>query len=53
MRVLSGSIEKPVVHFEAPPRDRLELELNAFLDWFNHPPKDLDAICAQALHTSG
>ena len=44
MRVLSGSIEKPVVHFEAPPRDRLEPELNAFLDWFNNPPKDLDMI---------
>ncbi|MGB5395715.1 MAG: Fic family protein [Gammaproteobacteria bacterium] len=44
MRVLSGRIEKPVLHFEAPPRDRLELELNAFLDWFNRPPKDLDAI---------
>ncbi len=44
MRVLSGSIEKPVVHFEAPPRDKLEHELKAFLDWFNQPPKDLDEL---------
>ena len=44
MRVLSGSIEKPVVHFEAPLRDKLEPELKAFLDWFNQPPKDLDEL---------
>ena len=44
MQVLSGSIEKPKVHFEAPPRNRLEPELNVFIQWFNNAPKDLDML---------
>lgn len=44
MRVVSGRIENPTVHFEAPPRDRLEPELNAFIKWFNQPPNDLDEL---------
>lgn len=44
MRVVSGRIENPTVHFEAPPRDRLETELDAFIKWFNHPAKGLDEI---------
>ncbi len=35
MQVVSGRIDKPKVHFEAPPRDVLELGLKAFIDWFN------------------
>ena len=35
MQVVSGRIDRPTVHFEAPPRAGLETELNAFLDWFN------------------
>jgi len=34
MQVISGRIDKPTVHFEAPPRDGLENQLKAFLDWF-------------------
>lgn len=44
MQVVSGRIEKPIVHFEAPPRERLEGELEAFIQWFNHPPKTLDRL---------
>lgn len=44
MRVLSGPIEKHKVHFEAPPRERLEPELDVFIDWFNNPPQDLDKL---------
>ena len=44
MQVVSGRIDRPHVHFEAPPRDRLEGELEAFLDWFNHPPAVLDPL---------
>lgn len=44
MRVVSGTIEKPIVHFEAPPRDELETELETFIDWFNKPPNDLDVL---------
>ena len=35
MQVVSGRIDQPTVHFEAPPRDVLEAELVAFFDWFN------------------
>lgn len=34
MQVVSGHVGKPVVHFEAPPRQGLENELTAFLHWF-------------------
>lgn len=35
MQVVSGRIDRPTVHFEAPPREGLEAQLNLFLDWFN------------------
>jgi len=44
MQVISGRIDKPIIHFEAPSRDQLEEELEQFLLWFNHPPKNLDAL---------
>lgn len=34
MQVVSGRIDRPVVHFKAPPREGLERELDAFLAWF-------------------
>jgi Fic family protein len=35
MQVVSGPMGKERVHFEAPPADRLDSEMNGFLDWFN------------------
>jgi len=35
MQVVSGRIDRPTVHFEAPPRLGLEAQLDAFLEWFN------------------
>jgi Fic family protein len=35
MQVVSGPIQKRVVHFEAPSSDRMNDEMNAFIDWFN------------------
>ena len=40
MQVVSGRIDKPTVHYEAPPRDRLEHELTLFIDWFNESLSD-------------
>ncbi len=40
MQVVSGRIDRPKVHFEAPPRDVLESELNCFIDWFNRSQDD-------------
>jgi Fic family protein len=34
MQVVSGRIDRPTVHFEAPPRDGLERQLGEFLAWF-------------------
>lgn len=34
MQVVSGRLDRPRVHFEAPPRDGLEDELESFLSWF-------------------
>jgi Fic family protein len=34
MQVVSGRIDRPTVHFEAPPRDGLEGQLDGFLTWF-------------------
>jgi Fic family protein len=44
MQVVSGRLDKPVVHFEAPPRDQLKPMLQEFLKWFAHPPANLDGI---------
>ncbi|OCP68350.1 Fic family protein [Vibrio parahaemolyticus] len=35
MQVVSGRLDKPVVHFLAPPRNVLEDELRVFIEWFN------------------
>ena len=35
MQVVSGRLDRPTVHFEAPPRQGLESALAAFIDWFN------------------
>ena len=40
MQVVSGRIDKPVVHFEAPPREGLEQRLDEFIRWFNESKND-------------
>jgi len=40
MQVISGRLDRPTVHFEAPPRDVLEVELNKFIHWFNESRND-------------
>ena len=44
MQVVSGRLDRPTVHFEAPPRKGLEQALNDFLEWFetsrNQPELD-------------
>lgn len=42
MQVVSGRVDRPTVHFEAPPRNGLEAQLDAFFDWFSatrHDPQ--------------
>ena len=40
MQVVSGRLDYPKVHFEAPPREGLEERLNAFIAWFNQSLND-------------
>ncbi len=35
MQVVSGPAGREYVHYQAPPADRLNTEISAFLDWFN------------------
>lgn len=49
MQVVSGRLDRPKVHFEAPPRGRLDDELDAFVAWFNNPPEGLDALLRAAI----
>jgi len=43
MQVVSGSIHQPKVHFEAPPSEQMQEQMDAFLRWFNRS-KDLPAL---------
>ena len=49
MQVLSGAIGRERLHFEAPPRDQLERQLEAFLDWVASPPAKLDGLLRAGL----
>jgi len=35
MQVVSGRIDRPKVHFEAPPSKKIPLEMEQFITWFN------------------
>lgn len=35
MQVVSGRIDRPTVHFEAPPANRVAGEMESFISWFN------------------
>jgi Fic family protein len=35
MQIISGSVGREVIHFEAPPSDQVAQEMNRFMQWFN------------------
>ncbi len=39
MRVVSGPVHAPKVHFEAPPSAAMPVEMDRFVDWFNTPSR--------------
>jgi Fic family protein len=49
MQVLSGAIGRERLHFEAPPRNQLERQLEAFLEWIASPPAELDGLLRAGL----
>lgn len=44
MQVVSGRLDRPTVHFEAPPRAVLEAQLAVFIEWFNGDSQRLDPL---------
>ena len=41
MQIVSGVIGKEKVYYEAPPQERLETEIQVYIDWFNSTPASL------------
>ena len=35
MQIVSGRLDRPVVHFEAPPSTQVRVEMDRYVDWFN------------------
>ena len=50
MQVLSGPIGRERVHYEAPPRARLDEEMGRFLQWFNEPGESSSTLRASIAH---
>lgn len=49
MQVVSGSIGKEVIHFEAPPSDKVPEEMNRFITWFNDTSPGMPAAINNTL----
>ncbi len=49
MQVVSGWLDRPTVHFEAPPSARVPSEMAGFLDWFNRLEKTLPPLTRAGL----
>ncbi|MGB3667185.1 MAG: Fic family protein [Bermanella sp.] len=51
MQVISGRLDRPIVHFEAPPKNQLNSDLSVFLKWFESSKQDdeLPALVRVAL----
>ena len=48
MQVVSGPVGLEKVHYQAPPAERIEAEMQAFIGWFNQPPP-IDGILHAAI----
>lgn len=44
MQVVSGAIDRPKVHYEAPPSSRVQEEMEAFITWFNDESLKLEPL---------
>jgi len=53
MQVVSGYLQKPKIHFEAPPSERMLPEMEAFITWFNQThPKTGETPCRPLVRAS-
>lgn len=44
MRVVSGPVGRERVHYEAPPGERTQAEIQRFLAWWEDPPVEMDGL---------
>ncbi len=49
MQVVSGSINSPTVHYEAPPSTRVPKEMEKFIAWYNEESTLLDPLTRAAI----
>lgn len=49
MQVVSGWLQKPKVHFEAPPSAQVPSEMRHFITWFNESEKELPPLTRAGL----
>jgi Fic family protein len=49
MQIVSGAYGKTKVHYEAPPPERMEAEMAAFLSWWEESRERLDGVIRAAL----
>ncbi|MGA2654709.1 MAG: Fic family protein [Gammaproteobacteria bacterium] len=51
MQIVSGKIDNPTIHYEAPPRERLDHEIKLFINWFNQSRENtsLDPLIRAAI----
>lgn len=49
MQVISGYIHSPTIHFEAPPSDEVQREMEGFIEWFNKTAPGNNAPLLSAL----
>lgn len=50
MRVISGSVSNPIVHFEAPPSSQVSKEMKQFVEWYNNCAIENPLIKAAVAH---
>lgn len=50
MQVVSGAMGREKIHYEAPDAERLEAEMNLFLNWFNTPSEEEPVLKAALAH---
>jgi Fic family protein len=50
MQVVSGPVQRRRVHYQAPPAERLDIEIARFLAWANAPPAEPALIKAGLAH---
>ena len=53
MQVVSGRLDKPTIHFEAPPSKQMQSEMNQFVNWFNKVHSGSKALDISPLAKAG